>query len=349
MTAFNPNEPGIPNGNYFALPYSIEKSDIIIISAPWDVTTSYRPGTHQGPDAIKEASLQVDLFDLNVKNAWKVKIGTDPVDQTLYQRNKKTRKLAEQVIARLEEGKELEEKDQILEAINQASEELNREIKERALKYMSQGKTVVILGGDHSVPLGNIRAVGQKHSDFGILHIDAHADLRKAYEGFKYSHASILYNALNEVPQISKLTQLGVRDFCQDEANIISADSRIKCYTDTELKKNSFEGKSWAKQCEEIIATLPAKIYITFDIDGLMPYLCPNTGTPVPGGLSFGEIDYLLWMLANSGKRIVGLDLCEVSPGDGDEWDANVGARILYKLCIYTHYNNQKINNQNLR
>lgn len=350
MTTFNPNDPGVSNGNYFALPYSVEESNIIIISAPWDVTTSYRPGTHQGPEAIKEASLQVDLYDVKIKDAWKVKIGTHPLDETLSRRNKKARKLAEQVIEHLEEGKELPQESGILETINKASEELNQEIQETAIKYISQGKIVAVLGGDHSVPLGNIRATGQKYDDFGILHIDAHADLREAYEGFKYSHASIIYNSLNEVPQISQLTQVGIRDFCQEEANIINKDPRIRCYTDMELKQNSFEGKNWKKQCEEIIATLPANIYISFDIDGLSPELCPNTGTPVPGGIGFGEIDYLLWMLANSGKRIIGFDLCEVAPGENNEWDANVGARILYKLCIYTNYNNNnKISDLNLR
>jgi len=342
MTTFNPNDPGIANDNYFALPYSIEESEIIIISAPWDVTTSYRAGTHQGPSAIKDASLQVDLFDINVKNAWEVKIGTHPLDNTLLIKNDKARKLAKQIIISLEEGKEIEQKSNLLETIDNASEELNSYIKETALKYINQGKSVAILGGDHSVPLGNIRAIGEKYDDFGIFHIDAHADLRKAYEGFTYSHASIIYNALNEVPQISQLTQLGIRDFCQEEANIINTDPRIRCYTDMELKKNSFEGKNWKKQCEEIVATLPANIYISFDIDGLSPDLCPNTGTPVPGGVNFGEIDYLLWMIATSGKHIVGFDLCEVNPGQNNEWDANVGARILYKLCIYTHYTNKK-------
>lgn len=339
MITFNPNDPGISNGNYFALPYSVEESEIVIISAPWDATTSYRPGTHKGPSAIKEASLQVDLFDININNAWEVKIGTHPTDKALLNKNKKIRKLAEEVIEHLEEGKELSQKSETLEIINRASEELNSYIKETALKYIELGKLPIILGGDHSVPLGNIRAIADKYEDFGIFHIDAHADLRNAYEGFQYSHASIIYNALNQVPQISQLTQIGVRDFCQEEADIINTDPRIRCYTDSELQKNRFEGKTWQKQCQEIVATLPANIYISFDIDGLSPELCPNTGTPVPGGLSFQEIDYLLWMIANSGKRIVGIDLCEVAPGKNNEWDANVGARILYKLCIYANHN----------
>jgi agmatinase len=113
-----------------------------------------------------------------------------------------------------------------------------------------------------------------------------------------------------------------------------------------ELKRNSFEGKTWKRQCEEIIATLPQNIYISFDIDGLSPDLCPNTGTPVPGGFSFREMDYLLNMLATSNRRIIGFDLCEVSPGKESDWDANVGARVLFKLCIYTSLNSKKQNPQ---
>ena len=206
-------------------------------------------------------------------------------------------------------------------------------------ELIKQGKITGVIGGDHSVPLGNIKAVSELCEEFGILHIDAHADLRKAYEGFTYSHASIMYNALSEINQISQLTQVGVRDFCEDEAEIINTDSRIRCFTDKEIRGNLFDGKTWKRQCEEIIATLPQNVYISYDIDGLSPDLCPNTGTPVPGGISFREVDYLLHMLANSNKKIIGFDLCEVSPGGSDEWDANVGARLLYKISQYIKLN----------
>ena len=344
MTKFNPHDPGMANGNYFALPYNTQESEIILVTAPWDVTTSYRPGTNKGPEAIMDASLQVDLFDVNVPEAWNVKIGTDPVDPAINKINKKFRKLAQEVITHLEEGGNISEKEDILKEINLASGQLNSHVKDRASTYIGQGKLVGVLGGDHSVPLGNMKAIGEKFDDFGILHIDAHADLRIAYEGFTYSHASIIYNALNEIPQISQLTQVGIRDFCEQEQDIINNDPRIRCYTDIELRNNAYEGKNWKKQCEEIVATLPPNVYITFDIDGLSPDLCPNTGTPVPGGLSFREIDYLLWMLANSSKKIVGFDLCEVAPGKENDWDANVGARVLYKLCIYSNFNKLKSN-----
>ncbi|MCK9628109.1 MAG: agmatinase family protein [Bacteroidales bacterium] len=339
MTNFNPNDIGMANGNYFALPYSHEQSEIVLVSVPWDVTTSYRPGTSKGPEAILDASVQVDLFDPNVEKAWEIKIGTIPEDSSIKKENRKFRKIAEKVIEHLEKGESGESLGDDLKTINEASASLNKKVYETCGKHISEGRFVGVVGGDHSVPLGNMRAVADKHEDFGILHIDAHADLRVAYEGFKYSHASIMYNALSEIPQISQLTQVGVRDFCQEEADFINHDPRIRCYTDLEIRQNSYEGKSWKKQCEEIIASLPASVYISFDIDGLSPDLCPNTGTPVPGGLNFREVDYLLHMLATSNKKIVGFDLCEVSPGSDTEWDANVGSRILYKMCIYSKLN----------
>ena len=93
MTNFNPNDPGMANGNYFALPYSLEESEIALISVPWDVTTSYRPGTHKGPEAIIEASVQVDLYDPLVPDAWQTKIGTVPADERLQRITKNTARL----------------------------------------------------------------------------------------------------------------------------------------------------------------------------------------------------------------------------------------------------------------
>ncbi|MEN6619071.1 MAG: agmatinase family protein [Rikenellaceae bacterium] len=339
MTYFNPNEIGMANGNYFALPYKLEESEIALLSLPWDVTTSYRAGSHKGPQAIIDASLQVDLFDTLVPDAWETLIGTVPIEDSILKKNTKYRKAAESIIEKLKGGIDCRLLQDELDSVNKASKELNQFVYKACNELIKNGKLVGVVGGDHSVPLGNMKAVSENYEEFGILHIDAHADLRIAYEGFLYSHASIMYNALNEIHQISQLTQVGIRDFCQEESDIVNSDPRIRCFTDIELKKNSFEGKLWKKQCEEIIASLPDNVYISFDIDGLSPELCPNTGTPVPGGLSFREVDFLLFLLATSNRKIVGFDLCEVSPGEDGEWDANVGARILYKLCIYSKLN----------
>lgn len=107
---------------------------------------------------------------------------------------------------------------------------------------------------------------------------------------------------------------------------------RVDVARSADIRRQQFEGITWRKQCDAIIARLPEAVHISFDIDGLDPTLCPNTGTPVPGGLSFEEATYLLTRVAASGRRIIGFDLVEVSPGK-DEWDANVGARLLWHLC----------------
>ncbi|HQQ12694.1 MAG TPA: arginase family protein, partial [Bacteroidales bacterium] len=166
---------------------------------------------------------------------------------------------------------------------------------------------------------------------YGILQLDAHLDLRNAYEGFKYSHASIFYNAL-QFDAITKLVQVGIRDYCEEEADFVrSSNGRITVFYDRDIRKRMFEGSSWRELTDEMIAELPDKVYVSIDIDGLDPKLCPNTGTPVPGGLQFEELIYMLNRLKASGKEIIGFDLCEVAPGE-DEWDGNVGARVLYQL-----------------
>jgi len=175
-----------------------------------------------------------------------------------------------------------------------------------------------------------MQALAEKHTSFGILHIDAHADLREAYEGFEFSHASIMFNAL-KIPQIKQLVQVGIRDYCEAELQLIQSDQRITTYFDRDLKYQQFEGKAWSVICNQIINKLPEKVYLSFDIDGLDPKLCPHTGTPVPGGLEFEQALYLVEKLVNSDRKIIGFDLNEVAPGN-DEWDANVGARLLYRL-----------------
>ncbi len=340
MSDFNPNAVGGANGNYFALPYSVEESDVVLLPVPWDVTTSYCDGTSNGPEAILDASVQVDLFDENIPHVWKNKIATIELDEELKSENSRVRKIAEQVIETLASGERAVIKD--VDMVNTASMELNYYVYKTSKSYLEQEKLVGVVGGEHSVPLGLIKALGEKYSDFGILHIDAHADLREAYEGFTYSHASIMYNVLNEVEEVSCLTQVAVRDFCSDEYELMTNDSRINAFTDFDLSKAKFNGATWDALCNNIINTLPQNVYVSFDIDGLLPELCPSTGTPVPGGLSFREVDYLLLKLAESGKKIVGFDLCEVAPSTQGEWDANVGARILLKLSLYANMSSSK-------
>lgn len=342
MNDFDPNGIGIPNGNFLGLPYNADDSKIILIQVPWDVTTSYRPGTSKGPKAIIDASIQLDLFDFNLEKAWENKIATLPEDPSIVVLNNKMRSLAEEIMEQLADGADEEDPEiqQKTEVINQASTEVNDFVYNSAKNCLDKGAIVGVIGGEHSVPLGLLKALSEVHQGYGILHIDAHADLREAYEGFTYSHASIMNNAL-KLSHINKLVQVGIRDLCQDEVNLAEFDERVIMFSDYLLGQKEFKGQTWADTCNEIISHLPRKVYVSFDIDGLTPDNCPNTGTPVPGGLTYKQAQYLLKCLAESGRKIIGFDLCEVAPGENDEWDANVGARILRQLCNFTAVSHQ--------
>lgn len=322
------------NKNLFGLPFSEEESEVIVLGVPWEVTVSYGNGTVNAPEAIKEASLQVDLYDPLVRDAWKKGIFLKEINQDLKNKSDLFRSKAESYLDGLAVGKKnLEE----LLAINKACGEMVEWVEQECLTLLNNDKKLVLLGGDHSTPLGYLKALASRNESFGILQVDAHADLRETYEGFDYSHASIMYNAL-KLRAVERLVQVGIRDYCESELDLIQkSDNRVTTFFDRDLKQDAFKGVNWDTQCENIVSKLPQKVYISFDIDGLDPKLCPNTGTPVAGGFEVEETFYLLEKVVKSGREIIGIDLNEVSPRE-DEWDANVGARVLYRLCNLLNY-----------
>jgi agmatinase len=326
---FDPNAPGV-KGKLFGLPLTPEQARVVIVPVPWEVTVSYLGGTAKAPDAVLKASGQIDLYHRHIPEVWKLGVSLLPVTPSLYEENQTMRMLAQRHIRALEEGQLSDASSIITGKVNEACESLNIYVKNVCSKWLSEGKVVGVLGGDHSTPLGLLRALSERYERFAVLQLDAHADLRKSYEGFHYSHASIMYNAL-KLPAVGKIVQVGIRDFCDEEMEMMKrAGGRVKTFFDSDLKAEWYAGKTWAGQCEQIIKELPPHIYISFDIDGLDPKLCPHTGTPVPGGFDWGHISYLLQRIVHSGKKIIGFDLCEVS-GEA-EWDASVGARVLWEL-----------------
>ena len=333
---FDPSQPGLADASIFGLPFTAEQSEIIILPVPWEVTVSYGSGASNGPTAVFDASFQVDLCHQTFPELWKLGIFFDHAPDSWKANSDAYKTLAQPIIQALENGEEVQNHPKLiadLEKINVACRDLHSQVKQKTLDWIAQGKKVILLGGDHSTPLGYYEAMAEKHNDFGILHLDAHMDLRIAYEGFIYSHASIMYNAL-KIKNISKIVQVGIRDFCQQEVdNVVLENGRVIVHTDSDLKKATFEGITWKQQCDTIISELPQKVAISFDIDGLYRWYCPNTGTPVPGGFSFEQATYLFDKLADSGKEIIGIDLVEVAPGQNDDWDGNVGARMLFHLC----------------
>lgn len=341
LSDFDPNSVGLKSNNIFGLPFKESDASLILLPVPWEVTISYRDGTSRGPENVFDASMQVDLYDPDVPGGWKKGFYMLPVDKNIKKKSDYLRQCAELIISHLVEGGAVEDNEQLKEKLKEVNDGgilLHNWVYEMTSTLLKNGKKVGLIGGDHSTPLGFIKALAETHGTFGVLQVDAHADLRKAYEGFTYSHASIMYNVLHEVPQVEKLVQVGIRDYCDEEMDMVAqSSSRIKTYFDQQIKERQFEGESWKKICEEIVAQLPQKVYISFDIDGLDPKLCPNTGTPVPGGFELDEVFYLFKTLHKSGRQLIGFDLNEVSTGQhtGDGIDSIVGARALYKLCNY--------------
>ena len=324
--AFDPNAAASADSGIFGLPHTVEDAGVLLIAAPWEATTSYRPGTARGPEAILAASRQVDLFDLETGRPYEAGIALLDAPPSVHAWAAEARALALPIIEKggVEKGEAA--------SIDALSAKLNAWVYDEAKKGLARDRLVGLVGGDHSTPFGLIRAVAERHPGVGVLHLDAHADLRDAYEGFSDSHASIMFNVAERIPEVSRIVQVGIRDFGEAEHDYAQASAgRIVQFHDATLSRRREAGATWTSLCDEIVAALPKEVYLSFDIDGLDPTLCPNTGTPVPGGLSFQEACGLLRALVESGRRIVGLDVNEVAPG-ADEWDANVGARLLYKM-----------------
>jgi agmatinase len=312
---FDPDAAASADSGIYGLPFTAEEARVVIIPVPYEATTSYGGGTSGGPQAVLDASRQVDLYDHETGRPYEAGIAMLPIPRKIVGWNAKAKKLGRKHVA----------------AVNKISDQVNDWVYEQTSTLLANGKMAVVIGGDHSVPFGSMRAYADRYPGLGILHLDAHADLRNAYEGFTWSHASIFHNVVTRLP-IRKLVQVGVRDLGAAELRMIQeSNGRIVTFFDPDVAARKEEGAPFAEIADEIVAELPRDVYLSWDIDGLDPTLCPGTGTPVPGGLSWNEAIGLLRALRRAKKRIVGLDLCEVAPGES-EWDANVGARLLYKM-----------------
>lgn len=339
---FDPDAAAQPGSGIFGLPFTREEAGIVLVPVPFDATTSYGGGTSAGPEAILNASMQVDLLDHQFGRTYETGIFMQEIPSRVLAMSKKARRLAKPIVERGGAGP----KDaKSVRAVNAACEEVIEHTFGAAQSILAEGKTPGLVGGDHSTPLGFIRAcaehaAGLKGSKgLGILQIDAHMDFRDAFEGFAYSHASIMHNVLTRVPEVTRLVQVGIRDYGEGERDFgRDQKKRVVTHFDYDWSTRLDAGEKWLKLCDEAIAPLPNHVYVSFDIDGLDPSMCPHTGTPVAGGLSFNRACTLLERLARSGRTMIGFDLNEVSPGVAPragepELDANVGARMLYKLC----------------
>jgi agmatinase len=338
LSLFDPNAAGNPNNNIFGLPFTEADARIVLLPVPWEVTASYRKGTARAPEHLFRSSLQIDLFDADISEGWKQGFHMREPDKKILLKSDYLRKEAELYINFISQGEEILKNKfmcKTLREVNEGSQFLNKWVYEQTSELLDKGKLVGIIGGDHSSPYGFMKAIAEKHGDFGILQIDAHCDLRESYEGFTNSHASIMFNALRDIPQIKKLVQAGVRDHSQSEWEYIcNSDNRVVPFFDKVIRERMYEGETWRRIADDIVDQLPEKVYLSFDIDGLDPKLCPSTGTPVQGGFETEQVFYLIKRIIQSKRTLIGFDLCEIGISN-NEWDENVGARVLFKLCHF--------------
>jgi agmatinase len=329
-------EKGLPvaaDVGIFGADIPVQDAALVLLPVPFELTTSYGKGTINGAHAISQASSQLDLYDLKWGPVYKAGIALMPESEEIRILSNQNADHASLVITAIEEG--LAPPSDATNKVNGASRQMNALVEKQARELLQQGKKVGLMGGDHSTPLGLIKALGEQYQEqgFGILHFDAHHDLRKAYEGFTYSHASIMYNVVHEVNEVKKLVSVAIRDFSQEEHLFAREHPKIATFYDADLFASLAEGESFSQVAQKIIAELPEHVYLSFDIDALDPSCCPSTGTPVPGGLSFQQAIYLIEKVVTSGRIIIGFDLTETAPHPTSEWDGNVAARILYKMC----------------
>lgn len=320
--AFDADGPGL-EGRLFGLPHSLQEALVRVLPVPFEATTSYRRGTASAPALILEASSQVDLFDLESGTAWRRGIALAPPIEELDALN-----LAAVDAADRARGGSIE----ALHAVERAGRRVNEVVADFVGRQLDAGAVPGLLGGDHSVAFGGIVAAAERLGPLGVLQVDAHADLRPAYEGFRWSHASVMHNVLAAAPGVV-LSSVGVRDLAHQEHARIASDDRIHAAFDPDLAAALDAGTPWTELVERMLRPLPEDVWVSLDVDGLDPSLCPATGTPVPGGLSWWQVSALGAGLLRSGRRIVGFDLCEVGAAP---WDAIVGARLLYKLACWS-------------
>lgn len=307
---------------------SYEESQIIILGVPWEVTT-HVGGTVNGPLSIQKLSQELDAYDPEIQDNPRNYGMHFRILNELQKQNNLYRPLAKKVIF---------EQDQThLEEINQACAKMVQTVRRETKEILDSKKHFGLIGGDHSTTEGAVIEISKHYNnDIGLLHFDAHADMYDAYQGFKHSHASVIRNIVQSDHCPKTVVQVGIRDLCEEEAHFISDHSNIHCFFDYQIKNQLFNGASWAEVIKPIIEKLPKNIYISLDVDVMTWTYAPHTGYPVPGGLTYNQITFLISQLKAAGINIIGFDVNEVARPcleEFNEWNAVVGTRLVYKLC----------------
>ncbi len=301
---------------------------INVYPVPWDLTSTFKTGSNLSPNKIEGVIHQLDDYHPFTNQI--VNLSFKQVNPEILRLQNTFVNDARRIISGYNKGETLSENDLIIqEHINKASNHLNTLVMNDL--NLSIKHPTLLCGGEHGVGLGFIRALAKSYSSFSILQIDAHMDCYPSYFGFNYSHASVMthYAAIDSVHSI---TQVGVRDFSKIESDFqASSTCKFNTFLDYDIHKQLFNDKTWHHICDQIINTLDDNVFISFDVDGLMPYLSMGSGTPVAGGLSYNQLVYLFDRLVQS-HQIIGAELVEVNSSDHDDFNIIVGAKLLQLL-----------------
>lgn len=284
-----PDYPHVPEG-FLGLPRPFAEADVAVLPVPYEATVTYRGGTREGPAAIVEASRNLETWDEEMAmDLEELSICTLPA----------------------------------LETDGRGPEAMVGRIEEAVGALMDGGPWPLVLGGEHTVTVGAVRAAAKRHGAITVLQIDAHGDLRSRWDDTEYSHACVM-RRLREggLPTVA----VGIRSICREEAEYIEAE-RPPIFWAREIVGK----QGWI---ERVVAALGEKVWLTIDLDGLDPSVLPGTGTPEPGGLSWYEACALLRAVIE-GRRIVGADVVELAPMAGSSVSEVAAAKLICKVLAY--------------
>ncbi|MGZ3599268.1 MAG: agmatinase [Ktedonobacterales bacterium] len=271
---------------------AFETARVVVVPVPFDGMTCYRPGTREGPQAIIDASRNLELYDAELRRS--------PYSVGIH-----TLRAVEPIMGNIAG---------MVDRIEQVTEYL-----------LDQNKFIMTLGGDHSTSIGVVRAFAKRYPGLSVLQIDAHADLREEYEGSPLSSATIMRRVLDVCPRTA---QVGIRSLSEPEAQLVE-ERKLPMWLASDIHAQTLRGqRGWI---DEVVAALSDEVYVTIDIDAFDPSLVPGTGTPEPGGLGWYDVVDLLTAVT-ARKRVVGGDVVELSPLVEGHVSPIVAAKVVYKL-----------------
>ncbi len=270
----------------------LQNAKIVILPAPYDGTSTWQKGADKGPDALLDASANMELYDIET-------------DSQVYLQGIHTAKAVD---------------------VDMPPDKMVDSVENSVRHFLEKDKFVVLVGGEHSVSTGSVRAHLEKYKDFSVLQLDAHSDLRYEYEGTKYNHACVM----SRISEICPIVQVGIRstDISEQEAlrksNVFFAE-------------DIYNNNEWIKK---VLSLLSDKVYITIDLDVFDPSIMPSTGTPEPGGLLWYNVLMLLKAVF-ADKKVVGFDVVELCPNPKNKAPDFLAAKLIYKLLSYKYYRNK--------